>query len=154
MANKEFRFSAILQDAGKGGVYVVFPHNAEKEFGKSRVPVTCSFDGEPYRGTLIKYGTPHHIVIVLKAIREKIKKKPGDKISVCLAEDTDERTVEVPADLAAFLKKHKLDSKFAAKSYTQRKEWVQWINQAKRPDTRQRRIEKVLEQLRLQKSKA
>ena len=95
MKQKEYKFTAVLEDAGGGGMFIPFPYDAKKEFGKARVPINCTIDGEPYRGTMVKYGTPYHIIIVLKAIREKIKKGAGDKVKVWLVEDTGERTVEV-----------------------------------------------------------
>lgn len=144
---KEFRFTAILEDAGGGGVYIPFPYDAKKEFGKARVPIQCTIDGQPYRGTMVKYGTPFHIIIVLKAIREKIKKGAGDKVKVWLKEDAEERTVTVPDDFKKLLKKNKLEENFNNMSYTHRKEWMLWINEAKKPETRQRRMSKAIEKL-------
>src|SRR3954466_10407027 len=107
---KEFLFTATLQAGSGGGVYIPFPHDAKKEFGKARVPIRCTIDGGPYRGTMVKYGTPFHIIIVLKAIREKIKKGKGDMVKVWLKEDTEERTVPVPPDFKKLLQKSKLDT--------------------------------------------
>lgn len=144
---KEYKFTAILEPAGGGGVFVPFPYDAKKEFGKARVPIQCTIDGEPYRGTMVKYGTPYHIIIVLKAIREKIKKGAGDKVKIVLKEDTAERTVQVPGDFKKLLKKNKLLESFTKMSYTHRKEWMLWINDAKKEETRLRRMEKAIEKL-------
>lgn len=144
---KEYRFTATLEDAGGGGVYMAFPYDVKKEFGKGRVPITCTIDGEPYRGTMVKYGTPFHIIIVLKAIRLKIKKGAGDKVKVVLKEDTAVRTVDVPADFKKLLKKNKLESGFDKMSFTHRKEWMLWINDAKKEETRLRRMERAIEKL-------
>ena len=145
---KEYRFTAILESAGRGGAFIPFPYDALKEFGKARVPIQCTIDGEPYRGTMVKYGTPFHIIIVLKAIREKIKKGEGDKVKVWLKEDTEERTVAVPDDFKKLLEKNKLEEAFNKMSYTIRKEWTLWINDAKKAETRERRMEKAIEKLR------
>jgi hypothetical protein len=144
---KEYRFTATLQDAGGGGVFIPFPYNAKEEFGKARVPIDCTIDGEPYRGTMVKYGTPYHVIIVLKAIREKIKKVAGDKAKVVLKEDTAERTIPVPDDFKNLLKKYKLEDGFNKMSYSHRKEWMLWINGAKKEETRLRRMEKTIEKL-------
>ncbi|MDB5281365.1 MAG: hypothetical protein JWO06_440 [Bacteroidota bacterium] len=144
---KEYKFKAILQGEDGGGVYVPFPYDAKKEFGKGKIPIKCTIDGEHYRGTMIKYGTPFHIIVVLKAIREKIKKGAGDTVSVWLVEDKEERKVEVPADLEKLLKKNKLSAVFDKMSFTHKKEWVLWINDAKKEETRLRRMEKVIEKL-------
>ena len=141
---KEYTFTATMHDAGGGGVYVLFPYDVKKEFGKARVPVTCTIDGEPYRGTMVKYGHPQHMLLVLKAIRQKIGKGPGDTVNIWLKEDTGERTVEVPAPMAAALKKNKLDAVFNKMSYTHRREWVAAYNDAKRNETKQKRIDDLI----------
>jgi len=143
----EYNFNAVLVNAGGGGVYVAFPYDVKKEFGKSRVPFVCTIDGEPYRGTLVKHGTPHHIIIVLKEIREKINKKPGDKVKVWLVEDFTERTVDLPDDFKKILIDHKLIERFSKMIYSHRKEWMQWINSAKKQETRLRRMESTISQL-------
>jgi hypothetical protein len=56
------------------------------EFGKGRVPVTETFDGEVYEGSLVRMKTPCHIIGIRKEIRAKIGKQPGDKIKVTLVE--------------------------------------------------------------------
>lgn len=144
---KEYKFTATLEPAGGGGVFIPFPYDVKKEFGKGKVPITCTIDGEPYRGTMVKYGTPYHVIIVLKSIREKIKKAAGDKVKVVLKEDTAERTVDVPDDFKKLLKKNKLEEGFNKMSYSHRKEWMLWINDAKKEETRFRRIEKAIEKL-------
>ncbi|HLP49564.1 MAG TPA: YdeI/OmpD-associated family protein [Chitinophagales bacterium] len=144
---KEYNFTATMQDAGGGGVFVFFPYDVKKEFGKPRVPIRCTIDGEAYRGTMVKYGHPQHMLLVLKAIREKIGKGPGDKVKVWLVEDLEERTIEIPLPLAAMLKKNKLEAAFNAKSFTQRKEWIVGLNDAKREETRVKRINAIIETL-------
>jgi hypothetical protein len=144
---KEYKFTATLQDAGGGGVYVSFPYDVKQEFGKSRVPIQCTIDGEPYRGTMVKYGEPLHMILVLKSIREKIGKQAGDKVKIWLKEDTQERTIEIPDDLLKLLKKNKLLAAFEKKSFTQRKEWAVAVTGAKRPETRLSRLNKIIEQL-------
>jgi hypothetical protein len=141
---KEYNFTATMHDAGGGGVYVLFPYDVKKEFGKARVPVKCTIDGEPYRGTMVKYGQPQHMLLVLKAIREKIKKGPGDTVKIWLAEDTEVRTVDIPAPMAAALKKNKLLAAFEKMSYTHRREWVAAYNDAKRDETKQKRIDDLI----------
>lgn len=56
------------------------------EFGKGRVPVTATFDGEIYEGSIVKMGTPCHIIGIRKDIRDKIGKQPGDIVHVTITE--------------------------------------------------------------------
>lgn len=68
------------------GAYVEIPFDVKAEFGKGRVPVTATFDGEPYEGSLVRMKTPCHIIGIRKDIRAKIGKQPGDTIKVTLVE--------------------------------------------------------------------
>lgn len=85
--NKKHQFDAVIQKVpDKNGAYVEIPFDVKEEFGKGRVPVQATFDGEPYSGQLVKMGTPCHIIGIRKDIREKIGKQPGDTIHVTLTE--------------------------------------------------------------------
>ena len=144
---KEYKFNATIQPAGGGGAYVSFPYNVQEEFGKSRVPIQCTIDGEPYRGTMVKYGNPEHMIVVLKEIREKIGKGVGDEVKIWLREDKEERTIDAPEGLLMLLKKNKLQDKFDKLSFTHRKEYIKWIKDAKKEETRLSRIEKTIEKI-------
>mgnify|MGYP000911682427 CR=1 FL=1 len=71
------------------GAYIEIPFDVKEEFGKDRVPVTTTFDGEPYEGSLVKMETPCHITVVRKEIRAKIGKQPRDLIKVTIQERED-----------------------------------------------------------------
>lgn len=68
------------------GAYVEIPFDVKAEFGKGRVPVMSTFDGEPYEGSLVRMGTTGHILGLRKGIRAKIGKKPGDRVLVTIRE--------------------------------------------------------------------
>jgi len=145
---KTYKFKAEIQSGQGGGAFVFFPYDVEKEFGtKGQVPVQVKFDGIEYKGSLIKYGMPQHMIGVLKAIREKLGKEPGDTIEVELWKDKDERTVEVPAEFQKLMKKEGLLPFFDKLSYTHRKEYCRWITEARKEETRLRRLEKAVEML-------
>ena len=85
MAKKEYRFKAKIEKGDGGGAFIFFPYDVEKEFGtKGKIPVKVTFDGVPYEGSLFKYGFPQHLVGLLKDIRKKIGKQPGDYVDVVL----------------------------------------------------------------------
>jgi uncharacterized protein YdeI (YjbR/CyaY-like superfamily) len=105
-------------------------------------------EGVPYRGILTRMGTEFHMLIILKGIREQIGKTFGDEIQVSVESDTEERVIEIPKDLMKEFKKDKNAKSFFDKlSYTHRREYVMWINEAKKEETRQRRIAKTIEML-------
>ena len=88
------------------------------------------------------------MLIILKGIREQIGKTFGDEIQVSVELDTEERLIEIPKDLLKELKKDKQAKTFFDKlSFSHRKEYVTWINEAKKEETRQRRIVKTIEML-------
>lgn len=93
-------------------------------------------------------GMDYHILIILKSIREQIGKSFGDKVKITVELDTEPRVIEVPKDVMKELKQHK-DAKtfFDTLSYSHKREYVMWINEAKRDETRQNRIVKTIEML-------
>ena len=87
MNPKRYTFEAVLQKVPDiDGAYVEIPFDVRKEFGKGRVKVSATFDGVPYEGSLVRMGTPFHIIGVRKEIRAVIQKQPGDRIAVTLQE--------------------------------------------------------------------
>jgi hypothetical protein len=142
------QFRALIEDAGGGGAYVTIPFDVEQVFGKKRLKVKATIDGEPYRGSLVRMGAPHHILIILKEIRQKIGKSIGDEVSIEIEEDLEQRQVELPLDLQqAFQSDPVARQVFDRLSYTHQKEYVRWVSEAKRPETRQRRLQQTLEML-------
>lgn len=150
---KQYKFTATIEavegPSGRGGACVFFPYDVEKEFGtRGQVPVKVTFDGVPYTGTMVKYGRPQHMLPMLKDIREKVGKQPGDTVSVVVERDMAVRTVEIPAEFEKLLKKEKLLADFQKLSYTHRKEYCRWIIEAKKEETRQARLAKSITMLR------
>ncbi|HEX3016499.1 MAG TPA: DUF1905 domain-containing protein [Caproicibacter sp.] len=85
--NKLYEFDAVIQKVeGIDGAYIAIPFDVKKEFGKGRVLVKATFDGEYYEGSLVKMKTPYHILGIRKDIRIKIGKQPGDTVKVTLEE--------------------------------------------------------------------
>ena len=145
---KKYKFKAKIEAGDGGGAYVLFPYDTGTEFAtKGKVPVKATFDGVPYTGSLIKYGKPLHLLGVPKAIREQIGKSPGDTLEVVVWKDEEVRTVEVPAPFENLMKKEGLLPVFQKLSYTHRKEYCRWITEAKKEETRLKRLEKAIEML-------
>ncbi len=130
------------------------PFDVEKIFGRKRVPIKATIDGIAYRGSLVRMGGPCHVLLVRKDIREKIGKGPGDKVDIVLEEDIAPRVVEIPPDLAKeFKARSQARIAFRNLSFTHQREYVRWIEEAKRPETRARRIAQTLNLLRHPKVK-
>src|SRR5512134_1266364 len=146
--SKKHTFKAVIQNAGGGGAFVEIPFDVEKAFGSKKPKVKATIEGVPYRGTLVRMGTECHLLLILKGIREQIGKTLGDEIQVTVERDLEERVIEIPKDLMKELKKDKEAKAFFDKlSYTHRREYVNWVMEAKKEETRQRRILKTIEML-------
>ena len=145
---KEYRFQAVIETAGGGGAFVVIPFDVEEAFGKKRVPVAATIDGVPYRGTLVRYGRPEHLLVVLKEIRSQIGKGPGDSVEVMVREDVEERTVDIPAELEEALRgSPTARERFEALAFSHRREHAAYVAAAKKEETRKRRAENTLRTL-------
>jgi hypothetical protein len=141
-------FKAIIENAGDGGAFVRVPFDVEAAFGKKRVKIKALINGVPYRGSLVRMGMPEHVLIILKEIRAQIGKTFGEEVEVNLEEDNEPRLVELPPDFQQALEKDPAArAAFEGLAYSHKREHVRAILEARRPETRQKRIEQALETL-------
>jgi len=90
--DKVYVYDTKIKAASGGGAYVVFPYDIRTEFGKGRVKVHATFDGEPYDGSVVNMGVKNddgticYVLGILKEIRKKIGKEPGDIVYVTVKE--------------------------------------------------------------------
>ena len=145
---KKQTFTATIENAGGGGAFVEIPFDVEGAFGSKRPRVKALIEGIPYRSTLMRMGTECHILGILKEIREQLGKTFGDEVTITLEPDTEPRLIEVPRDLMKELKRDKEAKAFFEElSYTHQKEYVRWVEEARKEETRQNRILKTIEML-------
>ncbi|MCI9200425.1 MAG: DUF1905 domain-containing protein [Lachnospiraceae bacterium] len=93
MNAKIYEYESMIYNAEqKGGAYVIFPYDIREEFGKGRVKVHATFDGEPYDGSVVNMGVKNedgsvcYIIGLRKDIRLRIGKQPGDTVYVTIQE--------------------------------------------------------------------
>jgi hypothetical protein len=137
----EFRFDAVVRkaDPAKDTAFIEIPRDVMAAFAPSkRVPVKATINGVPLSGTIATMGGLACLGLT-KALRASAGTQPGDTASVVLARDDAERTVDVPPDLLAAMNARERE-RFGRLSYTHRKEYVRAIEDAKKPETRRRRI--------------
>ena len=92
-----YEFDAVIRKVPDiDGAYVEFPHDVQALFGKGRVKVAATFDGVPYAGSLVRMGTPGHILGMRKDIRAQIGKQPGDTVHVTVRERGERRFGQCP----------------------------------------------------------
>jgi antitoxin component of MazEF toxin-antitoxin module len=146
MAEKQTFETVLEKHENMDATGITIPFDVEKVFGAKRVPVKVQINDAEHQSTIIRMGGKY-VVGVPKVFREAANVKAGETITVTLVKDTEKRTVEIPQDLAEALEKSDLTEVFAKMSYTHQKEYVNAVNEAKREETRVRRIEKTIEQL-------
>ncbi len=116
------------------------PFDLGEAFGRARPPVKVTIRGHEWRTTPGVYDGVGHIV-VNRSIKAATGVDAGDRVRVTLELDTEPRKVTVPADVrAALAAEPGAGDAFAAMSFTHQREHVEWVEEAKRPETRARRI--------------
>lgn len=90
---KSFAFEVIIKKVpDMDGAYIEIPFDIREVFGKGRVKVHATFDGEPYDGSIVNMGIKHddgsicYIIGLRKDIRAKIGKHSGDNVKVTIIE--------------------------------------------------------------------
>jgi hypothetical protein len=141
-----FRTTVELHGATATGIEVPADVIAELNSGK-RPKVTVTIGPHSYQTTVAPMGG-RYLVPLSAENRSAAKVAAGDEVEVELVLDVAPRVVEVPDDLAAAIAEvPAAQSTFDALAFTHRKEWVRWVVEAKKPETRQTRIMKTVEAL-------
>jgi hypothetical protein len=135
------RFRTTLGLHGKTATGFVVPDEVVAALGAGqRLPVKVTIRGYTYRNTIARMGGQFMLGVAAEH-RTAAGVAAGDELDVELELDTEPRTVEVPADLAAALDADPaVRARFDALAYSHRKEHVRAIEDAKTPATRERRI--------------
>lgn len=148
MQNVAIIFQAeILQHEDMDAGFIAVPDEIANQLGaKHRTKVKAKFEGVEYRGSLARMKSECLLLGVRKEIRNQIGKQFGDIVNVEIELDTEPRIVEIPEDvLAVFIELPAVKEKFHKLSYTHQKEHINAINEAKKIETRTKRILKMIE---------
>jgi hypothetical protein len=141
------RFETVLAAEGSG-VFIEIPLDVPAVFGRARPAVRVTVNEHPFRSTVAVYGGRYYLP-VKRAVREAAGVAAGDAVVVGLEADEEPRAVEPPAELAAALAADPAaGAAFAGLSYTHQREYAEWVAEAKRDDTRRRRVEQAVAMLR------
>lgn len=144
-------FTAIIkQNEEMNAAFVEFPFSTEELFNKKgMIKVKAIFDHKiEYRGSLAKMKSDCHILGITQEIRNKLGKTFGDEIIVSLIEDKEERIVEIANDITlVFNDNPEAKLLFDKMSYTHKKEYIRWIEEAKKPETRENRKIKMIQMI-------
>jgi Bacteriocin-protection, YdeI or OmpD-Associated/Domain of unknown function (DUF1905) len=144
-----YRFTGTVEAGRGGGAFVVLPDRVVKSLGGgSRCRVIGTLNGTNFESSTMGMGAGRVCMGVHKGTRQAASVEIGDRVKVEVALDTRPRQVTVPEDLAAALAGDAAAAKaFERLSFTHRREYVEWITEAKRDETRARRIKQTLDRL-------
>lgn len=139
----------LIGEHGKSTAALKPPFDVVEVFHtRARVPVKGTINGFPFRSSLMNMGDGH-MMAVNAQLRSGANCKGGDTVSVVMELDQDERKVEVPAPLKKIIASDpKTKESWSKLSFTHQKEWMRAIEDAKRPETREKRIAAMMEALR------
>jgi hypothetical protein len=135
------RFRTEIKPSG-GSAYIDLPFDVEKEFQtRGRVSVKGSIAGCEFRSSISPRKGQWYLVIN-REMRAAAGVEPGQVVDVVIDRDDEPRVIEAPEDLAAAMATvPEAAARWETMSYSHRKQYVRWIEDAKRPETRARRIE-------------
>jgi hypothetical protein len=148
------RLTTTLQPRGPAAAIVLDDEQvATLGEGARRFPVAATIGDFTWRGSVSRMGG-EFLVGMSKAVREGAGAEAGDTVDVLIELDTAPREVEVPEALATALAGDDVArASFERMAYTHRKEYARWIAEAKREETRDRRVSQALEMLRAGKTR-
>jgi hypothetical protein len=141
------RFRSVLRKGDGGGHRLEVPLDVRQLFGEARPPVRGTVNGTPFRMRVAVYGGTYYLGFN-REIRDAARIGDGDEVEIELERDDAPREVELPAAFAEALEQGGVRDDFDALSFTHRKEYVRWIEEAKREETRERRLAQAVEMLR------
>ena len=121
------------------------PFDTRDVWGKAKVPVKVTINGYTWRSTVGNRGGIQYIVVNAEA-RRSAGVKAGDLVTIALEQDAEKREVEIPIPLQKGLGT-KLTQKLNSLCFTDKKEFIVWYSEAKKEDTRARRVEKMKQML-------
>jgi hypothetical protein len=138
------KFRGRIEEARGGGAFVELPFDPKERFGRARAPIRGAVNGVPYRSTVAVYGGKAYLGLG-KDQRAEAGAGVGDEVTVEIELDDEPRTVETPAVIATDAE---AAAAFSKLSYTHQREYARWLEEAKRPETRERRAARAVQMLR------
>jgi hypothetical protein len=141
----DFRATVVL--GGKTATGIQVPDDVVEALGSGkRPPVVVTIGDYSYRTTVAPMGGSYWIPLAAEH-REAAGVQAEQEVDVSIELDTAPREVPVPDDLATAMDDD-ARAAFDGLAFSHRKEWVRWVEEAKKPETRTARIEKTVEGLR------
>jgi hypothetical protein len=133
--------------------FIPVPFDPKDAFGKARAPVRVTLNGYMFRSTIFAMGGPPFIPL-RKSNRDAARLEGGETVQVRIELDTEKREVKPPADLVRALKAAPPAwDRWEELSFTHQREHAEAIEQAKKPETRARRLAAAVRMVRAMPAK-
>ncbi len=142
-------FSATLtREPDSSATFIAIPFNILEVWGtRARVAVKGTINGHTIRSSIAPYGGIHYLGIN-RNIRDAIGVKAGEIVQMELQQDLEPRVVEIPSDFQSALDTHPAARiRWQKLSFTHQREYVEAIEDSKKPETRTKRISTTIDQL-------
>jgi len=148
---REFEVTLRGDDSGKMDIaFIELPFDTREVWGKARVPVKVTVNGYTWRSTVANMHGCQYVPLN-KTVRMRAGVKAGDRVTVTMEPDSEKREISIPPDLRKALGTN-LAAKLERLAFTHKKEFVRWYTEAKKDETRLRRLEKMKQMLRTGKT--
>ena len=146
----KFKGTLTPTPRGGGGTMVPVPRDVAAKLGLKGMPrIQAVIAGQPYRGSLMPMGDGTYCLGVLKSIQAAAGVGSGDAVEVSLELDIAPRVVEPPPDLARVIAvDEKMSASWEKLSFTNKKEMARSLEEAKKPETRERHLKAAIAKLR------
>ena len=144
----KLKIKATLEPRGPAAALILSDEQVAKlADGKKTPPVKVTVNGHTFAGRIGRM-RGENMLGFNKEVRAACAVEPGETIEATIELDSAERTVEIPPALAVAFRQDKAAKKlYDGLAYTHRKEFANWVAEAKKEETRDRRVEQALAML-------
>lgn len=145
---KTWTFKAVLEGYDEPGTWIFLnvPFDTQEVFkARSRIAVKGTINGVAFRSSLMPRGDGGHFLVVNKEMQKAAKATVGGTVLVAMESDASPRVLDIPSDLKEALARNgEAKAKFERLAYSYQKAYVDWVESAKRLETRQDRVAKTV----------
>jgi 2-amino-4-hydroxy-6-hydroxymethyldihydropteridine diphosphokinase len=139
-----------IEPAGPAGgsALIHLPAFSPRALGKGRKPVNANLNGTIFRSSVFPEDKVRQYLVINQEVRAAANLSHGQTIAASLTPDREPRSVQLPADLAqALAAEPQAQARFTGLALSHQREYVLWIEEAKKPETRARRIAETLKKI-------
>lgn len=142
------RYTVLIETAEEMGGWTFFrvPCNVQEVFGsKDRISVSGTLNGVHFRRSLFPRGDGSHYMLINREMRDRAGVSEGDTAELVLEPEHSTRVLALPAELQERLDKNaEARFQFERLFHSHQREYIEWILEAKKEETRKRRVDKLM----------